>query len=246
VEVWLTGINHNCTIGTVPLSTALVNGALNHTEEPNVIVTPIAPHSLPTVSQYQVLGRARFSGTDPLGAQHTQVDSLTQHAQENQSSPSAFPSYLVTSQYPAAVPADITQGPSSYTHRDSVAPLYSEDSLQLPSPSALQDDLDSNATFSPRRASADTPSHFTGHTLPQQGASMAAPETLRKKLPTGQRKRSANPKDPKAAERLQNQRQSDDEHIEYLYKLFVPDSVGAVPKKDRLRMSTSHSLCLSS
>ena len=231
----------------MPPSTALVNGALNRAEEPNVIVTPIAARSLPTVSQYQVLGLApssakrRFSMVDTLGAQHAQVDSLTQHVHENQPTPSAYPSCPATAQYPAAVPANMAQKPLFYTPCDSVpvASLYSEDSLRLPSSSALQDDLDSNASFSPSHASPDTPSHFTDHTLPQQGTSLAAPEALGKKRRTGKRKRVVMAKDPKAAERLQNQRLSDDEHIEYLYKLFVPDSVGAVPKKDRLRLSTS-------
>jgi len=207
-------------------------------------------HSVPLVTRYQVPGLApssakrSFSGIEPLG-----VDFLDQHAPENQPIPDPYTSYPWSSspfaaRYQTAIHADMVPGPSSLTHRESVVSLYSEDSLQLPSSSALPDALDSNnPTLSPRHASPGTPSHFAGHTLPQQSTSLAAPEALRKKRRAVQRKRTVNPKDPKAAERLQNQRQSDDEHIEYLYKLFVPDSVGAVPKKERLGLSTSQSLC---
>ena len=131
----------------------------------------------------------------------------------------------------------MVQGPSSYPHRGSVTSLYSEDSLQSHPSSAFQDDL--NATFLPRHASSGTPSQFTDHTLPHEGTSLAAPEALRKKRRTGKRKRIDNPEDPKAAERLRKQRQSDDENIEYLYKLLVPSSEGEVPKKERLSLSTS-------
>jgi hypothetical protein len=83
------------------------------------------------------------------------------------------------------------------------------------------------------------------HTLPQLGNSSALPEALRKKRRTGQRKRVSKPKDPRAAERLQNQRESDEQNMEEMFKLFVPESVGAVPKKDRSAISTSQSSCLS-
>ena len=231
-----------------------VRRGLNRTDESNVIVTPIPPHCLPTVSQEQGLGLApsgatgRFSEVGPLGAQHAQVDSLTRRAHEKQPTPSSYPSYpaISTAQYPAAVPADMVQGLSTYIHRNSVAPPHSESSLQIPSLSALQDDLDSNATFSHRHASPNTPSHFKDHTPPQQGTSLAAPEALIKRWRADRRKRIGNPKDPKAAQRIKNQRRLDDENIEYLYKLLVPDSEGEVPKKDRLGLSTSQSLSLSS
>jgi len=202
-------------------------------------------HSVPLVTRYQVPGLApssakrSFSGIEPLG-----VDFLGQHAPENQPIPDAYTSYPWSSspfaaRYQTAIHADMVPGPSSLTHRESVVSTYSE---EFSSSSALQGDLDSNATFSPRYASPGAPS-LAGQTLPQRGTSLAAPEALRKKRCTRKRNRVATPKDPKGAERLQNQRQSDDEHIEYLYKLFVPDSVGAVPKKERLGLSTSQSLC---
>jgi len=234
--------------------TPAVSGLLSGVTQPVQLTMSNTDYSDPSASRYQELGLApsraerRFIGADPLGTQHAQVGFLTQHAHENQPTPNAYPLYpaIPTDQYPAAVPADM-QRPSSYTHRDSVVSLYSEDSLQLPSSSALPDTLDStNPTLSPRHASPGTPSYFTGHKLPQQDTLLTTPEALRQKRRAVQRKRIANPKDPKAAERLQNQRQSDDKDIEYLYKLFVPDSEGEVPKKDRLRLSTSQSLCLAS
>jgi hypothetical protein len=185
-------------------------------------------------------------------AQHTQAGFLNQHALENEPTPDEY-TYSwsnslpanPTAQYHAAVPADMVPGLSSL-HRESVGSLLSEESFQPSSSSSLQDDLDSGAMPSPSHASLGVPSHSAGHILPQQDISEAAPEPQQKKRRPGQRKRTVNPKDPKAAERLQIQRQSDDEHIEHLYKLFVPSSEGEVPKKDRLSLSTSQSLCLSS
>jgi len=234
--------------------TPAVSGLLSGVARPVQLTMSNTDYLDPSASQYQELGlvpssaERRFIGVVPLGTQHAQIGFLTLHAHENQPTPNAYSPYpaIPTAQYPAAVPADM-QGLSSYTHRDSVDSLYSEDSLQAPSSSALPDPFDSNdPTPSPRHASPGTPSHFTSHTLPQQCTSFETPEALRKKRRAVQRKRIANPKDPKAAQRLQNQRQSDDKDIEYLYKLFVPDSEGEVPKKDRLRLSTSQSLCLSS
>jgi len=242
------------------LTPAVLRPPSEEAQPVHLIVSSNTGYSVPLVTRYQVPGLApssaerRFSEIDTLGAQHAQVDFLHLHALENQPIPDAYASHpwsssppaIPTAQYPAAVPADMAQWRSVYTHRDFAASVYSEDSLQLPSSSALQVDLDSNATFSPRHVSPNTPSHFADHTLPQQGSSLAVAEALRKKRRAGQRKRFGNPKDQKAAQRLQNQRESDDEHIEYLYKLFVPDSEGKVPKKDRLRLSTPQSLCLSS
>jgi hypothetical protein len=59
---------------------------------------------------------------------------------------------------------------------------------------------------------------------------------------TGKRKLGENPKDWRAAQRLQNQREKDNKDIDFLFKLFVPRSVGTVEtvaKKDRLSLSTS-------
>jgi hypothetical protein len=192
----------------------------------------------PLVAQHQVLGPApsrakrRISEVDRLDAQRTQVGFLNQHALENHPFPDAYTPYSwsnspptnSTALFPADVPADMMPGPSSLTHRESVVSLHSEKSFLSSSPS-LRDDLDRN-------------------TLPQQGTSSAVPKPLKKKRCTGQRPRVSDPKDPKAALRLQNQRQSDDKDIEFLYKLFVPTSEGDVPKKDRLGLSTSQSLCL--
>jgi len=211
----------------------------------------------PSVAQHRVLGPApsrakrRFSEVDCPSVQHAQVDFLNQHTLENQPAPDAYTSYPwssappanSTAQYQGAVPADMVPGPSSLMHRESVVSLYSEESFRSSSSSGLQVDLDSNATFSPRYASPGAPS-LAGQTLPQQGTS--APKPPRKKRSTGQRKRASNPKYPKAAERLQNQRESDDEHIKHLLELFVPGDERDGPKKGRLRLSTSQSLCLPS
>ena len=202
----------------------------------------------PSVSPRQISGLAISSAkrcvstVDPLGAQHRRVDFLAQHATENQPAPSTYlewsdsPPAILTALYPTTVPADMVQYPSSLTHRrESVVSLHSEDSFQFSSSSGLPDDLDSNAAFLPRYASPGAPSHFAGHTFPRQGTSSAVPKARR----TGQRKRVAEPKDPRAAKRLQNQRESDELNMEEMYRLFVPESVGKVPKKDRCATSTS-------
>ena len=221
-----------------------------------------AGHLAPSVSCHRGLGLAtssvkrRFSEVDPLDAQYAHVGFLDQHAPENQPTPDAYTSHAwsssppttSTAQYQAAVPAGMVQGPSSLPNCESVVDLYPEESFPLSSSSGFQDDSVSNATFSPSYASpgAPGPSHSAGHTLPQQGTSLAVPEAPRKKQRIAHRKRVTKPKDPKATKRLQIQRQSDNENIGDLYELLVPDSEGEVPKKDRLRLSTSQSLCLSS
>ena len=214
-------------------------------------------HLDPSVSRYRGLGlvpsgaKRGFSEVDPLDAQYAPVGYLNQHAPENQPTPDAYTPYpwpssptTSTAQYPAAVPADPAQVPSSLPNYESVLSLHSGESFQLASSSGSQDDVDNNATFSPRHASSGTPSPFIDHTLPQQGNSLAAPQAPRKKRRTGQRKRVAKPKDPRAAERLQNQRESDELNMEEMYRLFVPESVGDVPKKDRTATSTSSSFYL--
>ena len=219
----------------------------------HLTVPPNTDYLSSSVSPHQISGlppssaRRHVSGVNPLGAQHRQVDFLTQPATENQPAPSAYPTYLEwsgsspaisTALYPATVPPDMVQYqyPSSLTRRrESVVSLHSEDSFQFPSSSGLPDDLDNDAAFSPRYASPGAPSHFAGHTFPRQGTSSAAPKARR----TGIRKRVAEPKDPRAAKRLQNQRESDELNMEEMYRLFVPESVGKVPKKDRCATSTS-------
>lgn len=175
-----------------------------------------------------------------------------QHAQ-NYPTPDAYTPYPWSNspptssiaQFPVDVPAEMMPGPSSLAHHGSVVSMHSEESFQLPSSSGLRDDLDGNATSPSRYASSGTPS-LANPTLPQQGTTSAVPKPLGKKRRPGQRKRDPDPRDPKAAERLRNQRRTDDEHIEDILNLLVPDGERDVPKKDRLRLSTSQSLCPSS
>ena len=214
---------------------------------------PSTGYSAPSVDQHQVLGPApsartkrRISEFGRLDAQHTQVSFLNQHTFENQPTPDGYtqhpwsnsPPANSIAQYPAAVP-------SSLAHRGSDVSMHSEESNQLSSSSGLRDDLGGSATFPSRYASPGAPS-LASHTLPQRGTASAGPKPLRTKRRPGQRKRVLDPKDPKAAERLRNQRESDDEHIEDVLTLLVPENERDGPKKGRLRLSTSRSLCLSS
>lgn len=151
-----------------------------------------------------------------------------QPTQENQPTLNAYPRYMVPAR-------------SSHAHRDSVASL---DSLLSRSSPGLQYDLVAASPF-PGSVLDDPPAQIGGCDLPQQDTSSTDPESPQKRRRIGERKRNPNPKDPIAAERLQLQRLNDDVYIEMLYNLFVPKSMGQVRKKDRLRLSTSQSLCLS-
>ena len=227
--------------------------------QPVQLTVSIPGYLDPSVDQHQVPGPApsgakrRISEVGRLDAQHTQVGFLNQHTLENYSTPDAYTPYSwsnspptnSTAQFPADVPADMMPGPSPLAHRGSDVSMHSEGSFQLSSSSGLQDDLDSNAAFPSTYASPGAPS-LASHTLLHQGTSSAVPKPPGKKRRSGQRKREPNPKDPRAAERLRNQRKSDDEYIEDILTLLVPDSERDGPKKGRLRLSTSQNLFLSS
>ena len=233
------------------------SGLSSWVAQPVQLTVPNPGYLDPSVDQHQVLGPApsrakrRISEVDRLDGQ--QVDFLNQHAFENQPTPDAYTQYHWSNsppansiaQFPAAVPADTIPGPLSLTHRGSTVSLHSEESFQLSSSSGLQDDLDSNATFPSTYASPGA-SSLADHSLPLQDTSSAVPKPPRKKRRTGQRKRVPNPKDRVAADRLRNQRESDDEHIENVLTLLAPDNERDGPKKGRLRLSTSQSSCLSS
>lgn len=167
-----------------------------------------------------------------------------QPAQENQPTPSTYPRYpewsdssqvTLGAQHSAAGPSHMVPVPSPRTHRDSVASLYS-----LRSSPGLQDDLVAALPL-PGEALDDTPVRIEGRDLSQQDTSSVEPEAPQKRRRTGKRKRVPNPKDPRAAKRLQDQRHNDDECIEMLFNLIVPKDVGQVAKKDRLLLSTSQS-----
>lgn len=187
-----------------------------------------------------------FSEVDDLYAQNTQVGPLTQHALKNhwqstQGAYTPFPDFsLATSsaQYPVAGPEYVMPGPSSHSRRDSSASLFPEDPIPLSPSSGLRDGFVSSAALSPRLASTGA----AGHALPQQATSSAVAEARGKRRTTGKRKRAEIPKDWRAAQRLQNQREEDNKNLDFLFKLFVPSSAGTVetvPKKDRISLSTS-------
>ena len=210
----------------------------------------------PRVPQRQSQEHAPSSFTRPFGvddtvlALNTQVGHLAQHALENnwqytqrEYAPFPRPSLAASSgQYRAAQPEYMIPGPSSRTQRDSLASLYSEDSFPPSSSSGLQGVFVSDATPFLGQASPDTPPQIAGNALPQQRTSSSAPGASQRKRRTGTRKRNPNPKDPKAAQRLREQRKTDDEYINSLFESFVPSSEGTVEtvaKKDRLPLSTS-------
>jgi hypothetical protein len=188
-----------------------------------------------------------FSEVDAIRAENTQFGPPIQHALKNhwQSTQGAYTSFpdfsLATSsaQYPVAGPEYVIPGPSSHTRCDSLASPFPEDPIPLSPSSGLRDGFVSSAALSPRLASAGA----AGHALPQQATSSAVAEARGKpRRTTGKPKRAENPTDWRAARRLRNQREKDDKEIDFLFRLFVPSSVGTVEKvakKDRLSLSTS-------
>jgi len=136
-------------------------------------------------------------------------------------------------QYPAAGPTDTIQETSFYTQDDPAAYDYS---YPLSSSSELPDDSASVTSF--HESASPGPSDGTDHVL-QQGTASGSQQKRRR---TVNRKRAAEPKDPKAANRLRDQRVKDDETLDKLYRLFVPGTAAMVPKKDRLDTSMFQSL----
>ena len=194
-----------------------------------------------------------FSCTDAPSAQNTQFNFQTRYALEDQPTAGACPSHPVwpatssspatlNAQNPTAEPTYIIPEQSSHAHRGSLASLVSEDSFPFPSSSGSQNEFVSGAPPFHGLASPDTPSQIAGSALPQQRSSSSAPVVSQRKRRTVTRKRNPNPKDPKAAQRLQEQRKTDDEYINSLFETFVPPSEGTletVAKKARLPLSTS-------
>ncbi|KAH9986912.1 hypothetical protein BJV74DRAFT_511629 [Russula compacta] len=151
----------------------------------------------------------------------------------SQSSPSA--------QYSTAASTHMVPESSSRTQDDLLAFCDSDGSFTPSCASDLQDDSISVTSFT-QSVSPGVPSEFMDDALPQQGTSSVPPppQLAQTQRRSGKRKRVAHPKDPKAAQRLRSQRESEEGITQELYQLFVPSSAEMVPKKDRLRTILYH------
>jgi len=153
----------------------------------------------------------------------------------NQLRYSSIPEYPVSplptssAQYPVAGPTDTIQETSPYTQDDPAAYGHS---YPLSSSSELPDDSASVTSFD--ESASPGPSDGTDHVL-QKGTASGSQQKRRR---TVNRKRAAEPKDSKAADRLRNQREEDDRFAEATFDLIVPSGVKKGPKKDRQRTST--------
>ena len=100
----------------------------------------------------------------------------------------------------------------------------------------MQEDMANPMFFrSPSAIASGASSHILDHPLPPAVTSSmdGHPERMLRRVGRGR-----PPKDPRATNRLLDQRKSDDENIEALCKLFVPPGAEVKWKKDRLSMST--------
>jgi hypothetical protein len=197
---------------------------------------PSHPQQSPEPAPWSL--RTRSTGADANHVENAQIPMiLTPHFLENQSIHAPFPVHPCFSPATSSArfpTADFTPSLSPHTQDDSLA------FLNLSSPSGMQVDLVTTLSAGPGYSGDLSQAQATGHAPSQQATPPASPESqLTEQHPTGKRRRSSVPKDPRAAKRLRSQRQGDDENLEALYKLLVPRSAGVVQKKDRLGTSTS-------
>ncbi|KAH9964982.1 hypothetical protein BC827DRAFT_1186758 [Russula dissimulans] len=133
----------------------------------------------------------------------------------------AFPLAASNTQYLASRPITTIQETPSHP-QDNHTP-HVDPNFIPPSPSYESLDDSSSAT-------SPGPSGGAGHAA-QQGTASGSQQKRRR---PGERKRAVNPKDKKAADRLRNQRETEDTNIEILYRIFVSRGGDIIPKKDRL------------
>ena len=191
----------------------------------------------------------RFSEPDPFHVRKTQRAFLDPYVPENQPTPAMYapffgqPSFSQagpTTQYPTAASTHMVPESPSHIQDDLLAFGDSDGSFTPSCTSDLQDDSISVTSFI-ESVSPGVQSEFVDKALPQQGTSSTAtqpqlPQTQRR---NGKRKRVGHPKDPRAAQRLRSQRESEEDSTQALYQFFVPSSAKMVLKKDRLRTSAS-------
>ena len=205
----------------------------------SLLSPPSHPQQSPEPAPWSL--RTRSSGDDANYVENAQMPIiLTPHFLEDQSIHTPFPGHTsfspVTSSalFPTADFTDMEPSLSSHTQDDSL------DFLNLSPSSGMQVDLATTTLSAGSGYPGDiSQAQAAGDTPTQQATPPASPDSQStEQHTTGKRRRQSVPKDPRAAKRLRNQRQGDDENLEALYKLLVPRSAGVVQKKDRLGIST--------
>lgn len=106
------------------------------------------------------------------------------------------------------------------------------------SPDSTDDSVNPSSSSTTTSGSTTLPhvaDHPHPHPLHASGSFSSSPSSRPER--TARRRRSEPPRDQRATTRLFDQRKSDDENTEALYKLFVPPGAEVKWKKDRLGIS---------
>jgi hypothetical protein len=137
--------------------------------------------------------------------------------------------------------------PLQHLPAPSTYPPFPDQSGPLPRPSSEQRFspgfmTTSSGSSSPAQGgsfplASGTSSHTSDHLNPPLATTPSVNWQQERTRRAGKGRRAEPPKDPRATNRLSDQRKSDDENIEALCKLFVPSGAEVKWKKDRLGMS---------
>src|SRR5712672_3298167 len=145
--------------------------------------------------------------------------------------------------YPNTIPGPSPQPPPS---RGYFPVIGADDTFRsTASPDSQDGSVSSMYSGMSSAVPSGTPSHISEHApAPPTTSSVTWPSDRPHRRP-GKSRRTEPPKGPRATNRLLDQRKSDDENIEALCKLFVPEGAEVKWKKDRLGMSAfSYLLCV--
>ena len=228
-----------------------------YSDAPHVASPLQGPPSIPTQTTPLPIPLAdHFSGLTPgISRRHSEADMssaqnalMSQYLLEHIPAPATYPPFpeqsslsLRPSSANRGSPGfmDMPPGPSSYTQRGYTIPFSNESrsSRSSTSPDMQEDVAGPMFNRSSSGIISGAPSHILDHPIPSPATSSMDGHPERTPRRGG---RGRPPKDPRATNRLLDQRKSDDENIEALCKLFVPPGAEVKWKKDRLSMSTYH------
>ena len=141
-----------------------------------------------------------------------------------------------------------SQGPSSVHFNpgftDPISQAHGRGSFSLDepfpishSPDSTDDSVHLPSSSTTTLGSTALPDHPHPHHLSHASSSSSSSSSTSRPERTPRRRRSEPPRDQRATTRLFDQRKSDDENTEALYKLFVPPGAEVKWKKDRLGIS---------
>jgi hypothetical protein len=193
-----------------------------------------------------------FNNTDNLRVANAQNALLSHNLPGQQFASSA---YQLFPEQSCLLPATSNAHSLSFQSMDIIAGQSSQNQNGFLAVTDADDFSPSLASFGSQEDSVDAPpspelpsalvqgasSHWQAVDLQllPKSVSLAVPQPADMQRDTRKRKRAAEPKDLKAAKRLRGQRQSDDDCIQALCKMFVPRNLEPVMKKHRLQLGTA-------